>query len=93
MSERSERMKVALQRLVRLPRGKCTGCDKVRVRYLAEIWHGRKGFPDSHYRREAYCMECHPDIERSNAPAHPRAVASRGEAGCSQAESTEGERP
>jgi len=32
---------------------------------LAEIWNGRKGFPDSHYREEAYCMECHPDIERA----------------------------
>jgi len=66
MSERSERMKVVLHRLVRLPRGKCTGCDKVRERYEWSEWAGTPGQSYTPFRREAYCTECHPDIVKAN---------------------------
>lgn len=58
-----------LDHLVRIPRGKCTGCDKVRVRYLY-VWHsGRRGFPDGREFHEAYCREC---VEWKEANAgHP----------------------
>jgi len=42
----------------RLPRGKCTGCDKVRVRYLYVWSSGRREFSDGKVFQEAYCKEC-----------------------------------
>lgn len=53
-----------IEKLIRLPRGKCAGCDKIRIRYLARIWSGRQGFSDSYCREEALCRVCHPDIKQ-----------------------------
>ncbi len=42
----------------RLGRGRCSGCDKVRVLYYYEKTHGTPGFLGSWTRVERYCSEC-----------------------------------
>ena len=64
-----------LRRLVRLGRGKCTGCDRIRVLYDWQEWAGSPGFAHTPYRRERYCMECHPETSKPNAEALPRREA------------------
>ena len=92
MSEQSERMKVASDALLACPF--CGGLASPVIVIPSSIEHD----PDAAFWgdrakvtecRRAGCEACGYDMDaekwqrRSNAPAHPRAVASRGEAGCS----------
>ena len=47
-----------LDQFVRHGRGKCTGCDKVRVLYRYEWSAGRREFSDGATFHERYCREC-----------------------------------
>lgn len=64
------------QRLVRIPRGKCSGCDKTRVRYKWEEWAGTPGQSYAPFRREAYCGECHPEIAKADHKTTDNATVS-----------------